>query len=227
MSRFALRLIEKIDETHDTKTFRFALNGHNLDFLPGHFIMANKMIVGKLVRRAYSISSSPLNKKSIDLTIKRVENGIFSNYMYDNANVGDSIDMDGPYGKFIYNDGSNGVVLISAGCWIAPLMSMARYIIEKGINVNVIMLHSCKTPNDVLFREEMLRIQENNENFKYIVTITRPTGFDWNGKTGRINEELLRSIIKGGERFFVSGRVEFGHSIVSMLRNLGVKDENI
>ncbi len=229
MAKFELKLVEIKEEGYDTKTFRFGLGEAKLDFLPGQFIMTNKMIDGKLIRRAYSISSSPFEKEYIDLTIKRVENGIFSNYMHNLAKTGEVISIDGPYGKFEYKDGENDVVLIGAGCGIAPLMSIARYILKKNLKINIILMHSCKTPNDILFKDEISDMYKNHKNFKYFVTITRPQGHDWNGCMGRINKDILMGVITdlNNPIFFVSGTAAFGHDVVNMLSEVGIGKEMI
>jgi len=229
MARFRLKLIGIIEETKDTKTFRFGLAANKFKFVPGQFVIANKMIDGKIIRRAYSISSSPFEKKHIELTIKKVENGIFSNYMHDNAKIGDIVDIDGPYGKFVYNDGNDDILLISAGCGVAPLMCIVRYVLEKRLDVNITLMHSCKKPNEMIFRKKFEELEANHKNFKYFPTITRPEGNDWSGTTGRINKNTLKKQIKNKNNVvvFVSGTISFGHSVVEMLREIGIGNERI
>ena len=224
MAKFELRLIEVINETHDTKTFRFSLENARMDLLPGHFIMINKMLDGKLVRRAYSISSSPLEKRFIDLTIKRVENGVFSNYMFDNAQAGDIFGIDGPYGKFVYKDSDDDVLLLGAGCGAAPLRAILKYILEKKLDINVILLHSCRTPDDLLFRDELLKLEKENKNFRYAATLTRVKGDEWKGCIGWISREMVEENVKNKDNtlFFVSGHVKFGNAMMEVLDELGV-----
>ena len=75
-----LKIIKIIEETLDTKTLRFSLDKNKFEFLPGQFIMLEAKVNGKAERRAYSISSSPTEKKFIEITVKKVENGKVSNY---------------------------------------------------------------------------------------------------------------------------------------------------
>ncbi len=229
MPKFNLRLAEIINNSHDTKTFRFSMESADFNLLPGQFVMASTTIEGKLVRRAYSVSSSPLEKRFIELTIKCVENGLFSCYMHEKAKVGDIFAIEGPYGKFIYKDSDEPVVLISAGCGIAPLMSILRYILGKKLQVHVTLLHSCKTQNDMLFEEELKKLSEANKNFKYIATLTRETNTDWEGCIGRFDRGVIETVIKDKKNtsFFISGPVLFGHDIKKILGEIGIDKEKV
>ena len=109
-----LKIIKIIEETSDTKTFRLALN-ENFNFLPCQFIMAEANINNKLVRRAYSISTPPTEKKYLEITVKRIENGLMSNYLHslkENA----SLEIKGPYGHFVLDEKEKHHVFIAAGC---------------------------------------------------------------------------------------------------------------
>ena len=229
MPKFNLKLIEVIEESHDTKTFRFSTESIDLGLLPGQFVMAGTMIDGKLVRRAYSISSSPIEKRFIDLTIKKVENGLLSSYMCDKAKSGDIFAIEGPYGKFIYKDSNDPVILMSAGCGIAPLMSILRYILGKKLQVHATLLHSCRTQNDMLFKKELERLSEANKNFKYIATLTRENNNNWKGCIGRFDKNMIETVIKDKDntQFFISGPVIFGHDIKKILEDIGIDKANV
>ena len=224
MPKFNLKLIEVIEESSDTKTFRFNTENIDLGLLPGQFVMAGAVINDKLVRRAYSVSSSPLEKRFIDLTVKRVENGLFSNYLHDKAKIGAVFTIEGPYGKFIYGGSNEPVVLISAGCGIAPLMSILRYILGKKLQVHVTLMHSCRTQNDLLFKKELEKLSESHKNFKCIATVTRETNSNWKGCIGRFDKNMIETVIKDKEntQFFISGTVLFGHDIKKILEEIGI-----
>src|SRR5437899_5900303 len=83
-------------ETHDTKTFRFALpENATLDMLPGDHHYVHATINGKAVKRPYTPSSLPGTVGHFDLMIKRYETGVVSNYVHERK-VGDPVLMSGP-----------------------------------------------------------------------------------------------------------------------------------
>ena len=72
--------------------------------------------------------------------------------------------------------------------------------------------------------------QKKNPNFEYIISITRAEdSHAWNGRMGRIEQQLLNENIEKIEDciYFLCGSKEFVDSIISMLQNLGVKREQI
>ncbi|HLD41671.1 MAG TPA: FAD-binding oxidoreductase, partial [archaeon] len=79
-----LKIEKVIQETPDTKTLRIGLK-QPMDFIPGQFVMAG-LNVGDpknlLVKRAFSIASSPLEKQFIELTFNVVPEGKFSPHLY-------------------------------------------------------------------------------------------------------------------------------------------------
>jgi cytochrome-b5 reductase len=83
-------------DTHDTKTFRFALPADTaLDMLPGDYLYAHATINGKSVKRPYTPSSLPGIAGFFDLTVKRYETGVMSKHLHDQR-VGDTVLMSGP-----------------------------------------------------------------------------------------------------------------------------------
>ena len=83
-------------DTHDTKTFRFALPGNaTLDMLPGDHLYVHATINGKAVKRPYTPSSLPGTVGHFELTVKRYETGVVSKYLHD-QHVGDTVLMSGP-----------------------------------------------------------------------------------------------------------------------------------
>ena len=83
-------------DTHDTKTFSFALPGNaTLDMLPGDHLYVHATINSKPVKRPYTPSSMPGATGHFDLTVKRYETGMISRYLHERQ-VGESVLMSGP-----------------------------------------------------------------------------------------------------------------------------------
>ena len=95
---YKLKIIKIIDETLDTKTFRLENNG--ISFYPGQFFMV-RFEDSETFKRAYSIASSPTQKKYIDITMNLV--GKFTKKLWQ-TRVGSYLLFKGPYGKFYFNE---------------------------------------------------------------------------------------------------------------------------
>jgi len=234
------KITEVRQETHDTRLFRLEAP-KDFTFFPGQFIMLKvgidekrgfKIADGKpaMQTRAYSIASSPAQHGSIDLLIKKREGGFVSVYLNDFAKTGDKLTFSGPYGKFYFREGmAKHIVLLSAGCGISALMSMARYAADNKLGTKVTIIQSSRTPEDILFKKELEELQ-NKGNAKVVITLTRTKPeHKWTGPTGRITAELIKEHVKDLDQavFFICGMPEFSDGMTATLRGLGVAGQNI
>jgi glycine betaine catabolism B len=200
-----VRCLEIIDETADAKTFRFVAEPPVLfTYKPGQFLTLDVGIDGEQVLRSYSISSTPSRPHSLEITVKRVPSaadglppGLVSNWLHDSVRVGDSINLQGPFGKFTcFNHPDRKLLLISAGSGITPMMSMSRWFGDTLANCDIVFLHSARYPDDIIYRQELELMSARHPNFRPLITLTRTqSGKGWLGLTGRIDANLIRSNI--------------------------------
>ena len=201
-----VKCVQIIDETSDVKTFTFMAEPPvKFNYQPGQFLTLNLNIDGKSVKRSYSISSTPSRPHNIEITVKRVPAprdvpdappGLVSNWLHDNMRVGNKIEVNAPVGKFTnFANPSTKLFLISAGSGVTPMMSMSRWICDTVSNVDIVFLNSARSPEDIIFRQELEMMTARYPNFKLAITVTRPVpGQPWYGYTGRINETILPAI---------------------------------
>lgn len=225
------KVINVIEETPDTRTIRFEVDP-SFSFKPGQFVMVNADVIvngeKKFIKRAYSISSSPFKKGYIDLTVKTYETGLVSKRLYF-MKKDETMEITGPFGHFIFDENTHKhIALIGAGSGITPLMCMMRYIQDKNLNnIEVDIIYSSKTPDDIIFREEFLR--NSKRNIKINLTITRPAEKDTWKLTGRIDEEMIKHCIKdiNSPYYYVAGPTQMVEDTEKLLKSLGVKEEKI
>ena len=145
---FNIELVNIKKETHDVKTFRFKILGDpKIEFKPGQFIILHTMINKKLVKRSYSISSSPLEKRYIEITLKLIEGGEMSDYLHNNVKIGEDFKAEGPMGHFTYKEDMGGnVCLLAGGSGIAPMRSIMLYCTEKKLDTKIVLFYSVERP---------------------------------------------------------------------------------
>ncbi len=68
------------------------------DFSPGQFLNLHVMLDGAVVKRSYTIASSPSQRDFIELTVKREASGRVSPFLHDRVTVGQTIEASGPGG---------------------------------------------------------------------------------------------------------------------------------
>ena len=193
-----LYVTDIFEETHDVYTFRF--QGDPLcrfAYKPGQFCSVVLDIDGKKVVRSYSISSTPTRPYILELTVKRVEGGLVSNWMPDNLKVGDRILIKGPKGKFCLEPGKvpPKVLLIGAGSGMTPVMSMARWLCDISADVDIKFYCSVRSSRDIVFGKEIEMMTERYRMFTpCVISTTRANNEPWTGLTGRINRQMLEIV---------------------------------
>ncbi|MCX4026743.1 hybrid-cluster NAD(P)-dependent oxidoreductase [Endozoicomonas sp. SM1973] len=193
-STLNVRCVAVIPETHDVMSFWFQADKPMLfHFKPGQFVTLNLTINGKPVQRCYTIVTAPSRPYCFAIAVKRVPNGYVSNWLHDNLSVGDTLDIQGPAGIFTSIDYSaEKVLLLSGGVGITPVMSMARWWADTMANVDMVFIHSARTPDDILFIEELTRLDAVMSNFKLVVICEKiEPGQSWFGYRGFLHSNIL------------------------------------
>ena len=228
-----LKVADIIEETHDTKTYRFVGEQPLLfSYRPGQFVTFNLNIDGKEVKRSYSMSSSPSRPHLMEVTIKRVPGGLVSNWFCDQVKLGDVLTVKGPSGKFTCFDyPSNKMLFIGAGSGITPVVSMCRWIGDTASDVDVKLLASFKSPTDIVFRKEFETWAARNRRFEVAITLTSGWhGTDyWTGFRGRLSEQMLNVFVSDlhDRHVFMCGPEPFADGVKKILRDVGFNLANL
>jgi NADH oxidoreductase Hcr len=172
-------LVKRELETHDSMSFTFAAADQTLfDFKPGQFVTLAVEIDGKTHYRAYSISSVP-QQKQLRLTIKRVPDGLVSNWLADNLAIGDNLSALNIAGQFNSSDCQHKakLLLVSAGCGITPVMSIAKTLLAQDSDADIEFLHCARDKDNVIFHAEMQTLTAQHSNFKVQLLLENSDGF--------------------------------------------------
>ncbi len=224
------KVIKVIEETPTVKTLVFDIKDYEFDFYPGQYIMIEVPYNGQILKRAYSIASSPLQKDKLEITVKRMKNGRASVVLTTKVKEGDVFHIKGPYGKFIWTeDMSDRVILIGAGSGVVPLMCILRYIRDKDLkDVQATLLVSYKTYDEIIYRKELEELNKL-DNIKVVITLTRENPEFWKGYTGRINKDMILKEVGdlSSGLFYLCGPPKFVDDMKETLLNLGVEKERI
>ncbi|HXD01470.1 MAG TPA: ferric reductase-like transmembrane domain-containing protein [Verrucomicrobiae bacterium] len=228
-----LRIARIVKETPDVRTFRFVSpDGQPLPFqhLPGQYLILSLQIDGKKVNRTYTIASSPARPDYCEVTVKREENGLASGHLHEKLREGDIINVSAPAGRFTFDGSqSKSIVLIAGGVGITPLMSILRYLTDRSWQGDIHFLYCAKSPQDIIFRQELADLQKRFPNLHLHITLTRAEGADWNGPKGRISAEVLKKIVPdlATHPVYICGPASMMEPTIQLLHELGVPADQI
>jgi NADH oxidoreductase Hcr len=220
----ALILTERIEQTADSTSFIFnSETPAQFHYKAGQFTLLEVEIDGVLHHRAYTISSSPSRPDNLEITIKRVEDGLVSNHLIDHLKVGDKLNASSASGEFNLQDGSDAehYVFISAGSGITPLMSMSRYLLDNNSKAQIHFIHSARHDQDIIFYDELQAMAAQHSNFRLDLLLTRQASSHF--QQGRLDRNKLQQLVPelSHRAVFTCGSNGFMEMLESLLQERG------
>jgi ferredoxin-NADP reductase len=182
---------------------------------------------GYQAQRSYSIASAP-NGSRVELTVERIDDGEVSPYLTEEAQPGDVIELRGPVGGFFVWDPDAGgaVLLVGGGSGVVPLAAMVRQRAADGDRVPTRLLYSARTWDDVIYRDELERLE--GDDLEVVYTLTREQPPDWKGYDRRVDCELLAEVAPADLALtFVCGPTPFVEAVAEALVGLGHEPSQI
>jgi len=233
--KLLLRVVSIMDELCSkpgiVKTLRLvAADGLLPPFEAGQYINLSINIGGVVTSRAYSLSSAPSHRGYYDITVQRVDEGFVSSYLVNEIKLGDSLESTSPSGNFHYNPlfHGNDLVMLAGGSGVTPMMSMIRQYINSRSGKKIHLVYLCRTPEDIIFLNELKNLAAQFEDFTFTKIISRPKD-DYQGLTGHITVELLASLIKNMnmKTYYLCGPTGMCNTVKNNLLSLGIRSAKI
>lgn len=172
-------VIKKEKESSEISSFYLypADKGKVIPHLPGQFISLKLFLphLGLNQARQYSISSVP-NENFYRISVKRENgeqpntNGMISNHLHDQVQMGDVLELTAPSGNFILDEKTNSpIVLISGGVGITPLISMLQTAIEREHERPITWVHGCRNQDVHAFEKHIQQLKAEKKNLGHYV----------------------------------------------------------
>ncbi|MBV7435012.1 NADH:ubiquinone reductase (Na(+)-transporting) subunit F [Cardiobacteriaceae bacterium TAE3-ERU3] len=194
------------------------------------------------VVRAYSMANYPDEKGIIMLNVRiaspppgnpNVPAGKMSSFIF-NLKPGDKVTISGPFGEFFAKDTDAEMVFIGGGAGMAPMRS---HIFDQLKRLNskrkITFWYGARSKREMFYVEDFDKLAEEHDNFEWHVALSDPLPEDnWDGYTGFIHNVVYENHLKNHPapedcEYYMCGPPIMNKSVIEMLHNLGVEDENI
>lgn len=153
----------------------------NFKFVAGQYI---DLIHGG-IRRSYSIANSPKEDGHLELQIKKVEHGLMSNYLFNQAKKNDLLRLEGPLGTFSYRESNaKNLVLIATGTGMAPIKALLESFNTKNLDKNIFVIWGAKFRKDLYLNLSLLDVEHT-----FIPALSREVISD--GFNGYVQDAVL------------------------------------
>lgn len=214
---FETEVSDIIQRTRDVKSFRLKTK-EDVYFKPGQFFFVTIKINSKEKTKHFSFSNSPTEKGYIEFT-KRITNSEYSQAL-NKLNIGDWAKLRMPLGSFTFEGEYPRIAFISGGIGITPIRSICKFVADRKLPTDIILLYGNRTKDDILFRDDFAAMQQLNKNMRVIYTLDDPPE-EWEGRTGHINDEMIKAESKDFEKriFYICGPPQMVEGLVNILKN--------
>lgn len=215
-------VVERRPETPTAASFRLRTKvplGHR----PGqHLVVRLTAPDGYKASRAYSIASAPDGGDEVEITVERLDEGEVSTFLHDELVAGDTIEVRGPIGGFVW-EADEPAVLVGGGSGVVPLMAMLRNARRLGRDDLGRLVVSVRSPADLYYRAELAV-----PGVSVLYTRSAPPGAS--RPPGRLRVEDLSPLLEGrvGETIaYVCGPSGFVEAAGELLVAAGIGPERV
>lgn len=204
------------------------------NFSAGQYITLKTQLNDTEIRRAYSLCSTP--QEGLTVAIKEVENGTFSTHANRTLKEGDVLEVHPPEGKFKIENAAlvktQSYAAFAAGSGITPILSMIKTTLENSNESNFVLVYGNRTPEETMFRDELLALRESYKDrfsIEFIYSQSRVDGAHF----GRIMKSTVNFVVKNKyaahdfDSHFLCGPEPMIKEVTKVLKENGTLENNI
>jgi ferredoxin-NADP reductase len=221
---YTSKILRITKETLDTMTFFFERPA-NFKYNAGQYCIFEKKINEEIIRRSYSLSSSP-TEQDLAITVRHIPNGKMTTYLFSLA-PGEILTFNGAFGKFSMEN-QKKVVFIAGGSGVTPFRAMVKYALDTKQDANLVLVYGARSPIEILFDKELNSFLKH-QNFRLYITVDKPDA-SWHFHSGFINGDFIKEATgnsPSGWVYFLCGPPVMITSVKTALMNLGVQEKDI
>jgi CDP-4-dehydro-6-deoxyglucose reductase len=203
--------------SHDVMLVKLKLpDTERLQFLAGQYI---DVLIKDHDPRSFSIANAPHDDEYIELHIRYVEGGLFTDQVFHHMKEKTLLRIKGPLGTFfLREDSDRPIILIGGGTGFAPLKGILEHAFEIGVERPIHLFWGVRARRDLYLDELPQQFVREHSNFSYTPVLSDPQpGDDWDGETGFVSDAVVRAIPDlSGHDVYMSGppvMVEAGHTL--------------
>ncbi|MGI5200766.1 globin domain-containing protein [Spirillospora sp. CA-108201] len=227
------RVTERRDEAEDAVSLALAPadGGAVPAHRPGQYVsVAVTLPDGLRQPRQYTLSGA--TEETVQITLRRVRggaaapDGAVSTFLFQDAAVGDVVELSPPFGDVVLEDDGDPLVLISAGIGITPVAAMVGHLAAGRPDRRVLAVHADRSPRTHALRRQIARAGARMTGFQQLTWYEDTDGDEGREvRAGRV--DVARLPLPDKARVFMCGPIPFMREIRRGLADAGVSDERV
>ncbi|ALG69487.1 2Fe-2S iron-sulfur cluster-binding protein [Beggiatoa leptomitoformis] len=147
-------------------------------------------------RRSFSIASTATELPLLELHIRRVNDGSFTQTVFDTMKVKDILRIELPLGMFfLRHDTLLPILFVAGGTGFAPVKAMIQQAIMENRQREMVFYWGVRSKQDLYMHAEIVAWTKTYSFIRYIPVLSDPLPEDnWQGKTGLVHEVVSQDI---------------------------------
>jgi len=168
-------------------------SNERLQFLPGQYL---DFLLKDGKRRSFSLANSPEEDSLLELHIRHVPGGQFTDHVFGGMKAKDIMRISGPYGSFFLRDGEESAakpaIFLAGGTGFAPIKSILQHAFHHAVAREFVLYWGAKTQPDLYLASLPKQWQQEQKNFRFVPVLSEPRAEDhWSGRTGFVHQAVL------------------------------------
>lgn len=183
------RVVKHEQLAHDVMAVWLKLpDNQRLQFLAGQYL---NFLLSDGRERAFSIANAPHDDELIELHIRHVDGGEFTDFVFDRLQDKAILRIRGPLGSFVLREDSDRpVIFIAGGTGFAPIKGQIEHAIHIGDKRPMQLYWGVRSERDLYQGELAQQWADQNDNISFIPVMSEPTD-QWSGRTGFVHEAVV------------------------------------
>ncbi len=197
---YDLKVKRVVNETKDAISIWFEQpQDKKIQYKSGQFLTLIIPIQGKEVRRAYSLCSSSFTDEDLVVAVKRVDNGLMSNWLPDNLKEGQMVKIMEPMGQFTTDyahSNKRHIIMFAGGSGITPMLSIIKSLLTQESESIVSLIYCNRDIESIIFKDELSKWETKYEGRLHVIHVLDNAPMNWQGYSGLLNHEMLKKLFE-------------------------------
>ncbi len=161
-----------------------------LSYFAGQYV---EFILRDGSRRSYSMANAPHNGSGLELHIRHMPGGKFTDHVFGTMKEKEIVRIEGPFGSFyLREDSVKPMILLASGTGFAPIKAIIEQMQHQGINRPVTLYWGGRRPGDLYMNDWVLAQLAVMPNLRYVPVVSNATPEDaWTGRTGFVHRAVM------------------------------------
>jgi CDP-4-dehydro-6-deoxyglucose reductase len=184
--------IEKMTDDVAILSLKLPAN-ERLQFLAGQYI---EFILKDGSRRSFSMANAPFDDEHVQLHVRHVPGGQFTDHVFGAMKERDILRFEGPLGSFfLREEGERPILFVASGTGFAPIKAIIEAAFRKGIERPMTLYWGGRRPRDLYMSTLAAQWAAEHPNFRFIPVVSDAAPEDgWTGRTGFVHLAVMEDV---------------------------------